>query len=272
MVTGLKPSWQNLKGSGFASKNPVEEMVGQLVSWQLVANNFGGNNIEFNFTQCQILKSYGVPYPYAEWTMSIKFSDSQSSGWGIFGTSVAEALGIDIELLDIDLLKGRWCHILQFEHEFGEDSKAAPDPTTGLKPKIKGNVFKLVGLIVAGQQVVSVAGTPAAIVSPTPTPAVVAPIAAPVITPAPVVVDGLAPVATIAPPPMVTGITPEQQALSLLHGKDTAGFFQVAVPDPLIRTDAALVNSILSNAFITAQIASGMVTKNADGTHSVVGM
>ena len=70
---------------------------------------------------------------------------------------------------------------------------------------------------------------------------------------------------------MVRGGGSLQRALELLNGRDTAAFFQVAIPDPLIRTDAALVNAILSNAFITAKVAAGEIVKNEDGTHTVAG-
>ncbi len=78
--------------------------------------------------------------------------------------------------------------------------------------------------------------------------------------------------AVVEAPPASTGPTktPEEQALFLLNGKDIASFFQAALPDEIIRSDAGLVNTIMNNVFVTAQIASGKVIKNEDGTHTVV--
>jgi hypothetical protein len=266
MVSGLKPTWQNMKGGGGA-KTPVEEIVGQCYDWRLEANRWGSNDVTLMFNQCQILKS-DTPFPYAEWELAIKYSDNANSGWGIFGNSAATALGIDIELLDIDLLKTRWIHLLRSEEIFGDDAKAAPLPD-GTQPKIKGFVWRIIEFVQPGQPVAAVAQ-----MAPAPIPMVAAPVA--VATP---VVNGPAPAVAVATPPVVVapvvaapvaGLSPDQQALELLHGRDISSFFQVAVPDVIIRTDAALVNSILSNAFVTTKIASGDVVRNDDGTHTVV--
>ena len=279
----LKPSWQNLKGGG-AARTPVEEIVGQCYDWKVEPTQWGSNNIVLSFNQCQILKS-DTPFPYAEWNLTIKWSDTVSSGWGIFGQSAAEKLGVDIELLDIDLLKGRWMHLLRTFKEFGDDRNAAPLPD-GTQPKISGFVWQIVQFIQPGQTVQSVAqGTPVPQVNPV-VQAMVSnpngpqPVAVPAVAVSPVQAAPVQVVSTIVAPvtpvavvqPAGAGITADERAMTLLHGKDTASFFQVAIPDQIIRTDANLINSILSNAFITAKIASGEVIRNDDGTHTVVGM
>lgn len=296
MTTGLKPSWQGLKTSQNFN-NPVEEVVGQIVDWRIELDNFQNNQVILKFAQCQILKM-DAPYPYPDWELSIKFSEHENSAWGFFGLSAAEALGTSIELLDIDLLKGRWAHVLRTPHDYGPDK--AKESSPGVPARIMGVVYRIVKFIEPGTAVTSVAPVapvavaPVAVVAPVQAPApiaapvampaaqVMAPAVAPVAVPvaaAPVAV-ATAPVAVAEAPvavvetPAIPGAqpTPEDQALTLLHGKDIASFFQVAVPDPIIRTDPALVNAIMSGVFAQAQITSGKVVKNDDGTHSVVGM
>ena len=154
MTTGLKPSWKNLK-TGVNYNDPVEEVVGQFLDWRLEPNSFGDNQIIFRLSGCQILAS-DQPFPYADWEMVVKFSESENSGWGHFGKSAADALGVDIELLDIDLLKGRWTHILRTEKDYGED-KNKPEVAPGVPARIVGKVYNIVKFINAGEKVTSIA-------------------------------------------------------------------------------------------------------------------
>jgi len=312
MTTGLKPSWQGLKAPLASSTNPVEEVVGQFVDWRLELDSFNNNQIVFRFGQCQVLTS-DVPFPYPDWELSVKFSEHEVSAWGFFGLSAAEALGTSIELLDIDLLKGRWAHVLRTMHDYGPNKEKESSP--GVPARMVGAVYRIIRFIQPGEAVASIApprvvapiatpvpvaatpapvqvAMPAAQVIPAPTQTLTPTVQAPLVngevsasaipSPAPVMVSTpavAAPVTTVAVPaaaiPATTvapDITPEDQALLFLHGKDNASFFAAAIPDPIIRTNAELVNSIMSGVFIQAKITSGQVVKNDDGTHSVAGM
>ena len=65
MTSGLKPSWQGLKGAQDFN-NPVEEVVGTIVNWRLEPNHFGDNQVIFTLANCQILKT-DIPFPYPDW-------------------------------------------------------------------------------------------------------------------------------------------------------------------------------------------------------------
>tara|TARA_Y100000310_G_scaffold193641_1_gene193601 strand:+ start:8073 stop:8834 length:762 start_codon:yes stop_codon:yes gene_type:complete len=249
---GLKPGWKNMKGGG--SKTPVAEAVGLFSGWKTEVSNFGGNNVVLSFTNCQMLK-LDAPYPYPDWDLSIKFSESINSGWGIIGTSLAEGLGLELDMLDIDLLRGRWCHMLREDnHSFGTNKTVNPPQA------MLGSVWRLVRFVQPGESVVSVAPVmaPTPVATPAPAQAIAAPVA--VATPAPVVAAG------------ELSTDPQTRALQLLHGKDLSAFFQAAIPDPIIRQDGSLVQTITSNAYVPAQVAAGKAIQNADGTYSVVGM
>lgn len=276
MLDGLKPTWKGLKGSG-ASANPIAEIVGLCQAWDAKPNSFGDTQVNLHFSNCQVIKADAV-FPYAEWTLSIKYSDSQNSGWGIFGESVAEALGINIELLDIDLLKGQWCHILREDgHSFGTNRQTSQE--------MLGTAWHLVETIQPGAQVtprhpsLQQAALVAQVVA-TPTLPALTPIPS---TPAPTpAMLGNTITDTAVSSPVAASIptvdTPELsqdptvRVMQLLHGKDLATFFQLAVPDLVLRTDPMLINSILSNVFVPGKLASGEVVQNPNGTYSVRGM
>mgnify|MGYP005829468061 CR=1 FL=1 len=263
----MKPSWKNLRGTGGAT--PVAEVVGLCDSWGLAPNQFGDNQITLSLSQCQILKS-DSPFPYTDWALSIKYSDSLNSGWGKFGQSVAEVYQVDIDQLDIDLLKGQWLHLLRIDNvNYGTDRN------TG-QPFL-GSAWKLVELVAPGAPVaaihpslanpqVSAASVVAAVAGAVvPVPVITAPITTTPPVPAPTYT---AP-AVVAAPQIAQ--TPEDRALELLHGSDLATFFQTALPDPVLKGDPMLMNSIINQSFIAAKITSGEVVLNEDGTHTVAG-
>ena len=278
MTSALKPSWQGLKGAQDFN-NPVEEVVGTIVNWRLEPNHFGDNQVIFTFANCQILKA-DTPFPYPDWEMSIKFSESEKSGWGMFGVSAAAALGVDIELLDIDLLKQRQVHILRSPYEYGPD-KNKPELSPGVWPPMVGKVYRIIKFVQPGEPVTSVAPLSTTTVAPPATVPAPVPVTTPVTMPDPQV----APAPWTAPTPTPTPTAPipstapaggevssEDHALTLLHGKTMAMFFQVAVPDPIVRLDPNLVNAIMSNTFIVGMVASGRVVMDEGGVYSVVGM
>ena len=274
MTSGLKPSWQGLKGAQDFN-NPVEEVVGTIVNWRLEPNHFGDNQVIFTFANCQILKT-DTPFPYPDWEMSIKFSESERSGWGMFGASAAAALGVDIELLDIDLLKQRQVHILRSPHEYGPD-KNKPEIAPGVWPPMVGKVYRIIRFVQPGEAVTSVAPIGGVVAAPTAAIAtpVTPPVTVPVAMPDPQVAMAMAP--PIAAPiavsaPSTNEVSSEDQALILLHGKTIAAFFQAAVPDPVVRLDPILVNAIMSNTFVVGMVASGRVVMDEGGVYTVVGM
>ena len=85
--------------------------------------------------------------------------------------------------------------------------------------------------------------------------------------------EGAPPPTTVtgAPPPPTTPVVDaNQQALSLLAGKTEQLWHQACFIDPVIKADTAVVQSIISRAFLNGLEAAGKVTKDADGIYSVV--
>ena len=247
MQDSMKPSWKNLKGAG--GSTPIAEVVGLCDSWEIAPDAFGSNQVAFALSKCQVLKA-DSPYPYSDFTLSIKYSDSLNSGWGKFGDSVSKVLNTATDALDIDMLKGQWLHLLRVDNvPYGTD-RATGQPITG-------TVWNLVEIVQENAAVTAVHPSLQAGAIPSAAPAPVAPVAAP---------------AAVAAPANTGSSDPQQRALELLHGKSQADYFPVALSDETLRKDPMLLNSILSNAFIAAKVASGDVTQNTDGTYSVVAM
>lgn len=248
----MKPSWKNLKGAG--GSTPIAEVVGLCDSWEIAPDSYGTNQVAFSLSKCQVLKA-DSPYPYSDFTLSIKYSDSLNSGWGKFGDSVSKVLNTATDALDIDMLKGQWLHLLRIDGvPYGTD-RVTGQPITG-------TVWNLVEIVQENAAVTAVHPSLQAGVVPFATPSPVAPVDV-ATTPAP---------AAVAAPASAGSSDPQQRALELLHGKSQADYFPVALSDEILRKDPMLLNSILSNAFIAAKVASGDVTQNTDGTYSVVAM
>lgn len=72
-----------------------------------------------------------------------------------------------------------------------------------------------------------------------------------------------APVGTPAP----ATVTPTQRAIDLLDGKNQQQWNNVVFQDPMVKGDTALVNSIITGAFLAPLEESGVVTKDADGVY-----
>lgn len=66
------------------------------------------------------------------------------------------------------------------------------------------------------------------------------------------------------------GIKPSDKAIELLSGKTLAEFQQLALADPVVREDAALVGLILSGGFVTSLLATGKVVVDDDQRYHVV--
>jgi hypothetical protein len=82
-------------------------------------------------------------------------------------------------------------------------------------------------------------------------------------------IQSVPPISTTPIPNTPAGVTPEARALQLLNGNNAATFYQTALPDPIIRQDANLVNTISSEAFLASMISQGKVVLNPDKTYTV---
>lgn len=76
--------------------------------------------------------------------------------------------------------------------------------------------------------------------------------------------------ATSAPAqPVATGVTPSQQAMTLLDGKNQAEWNNIVFQDPLVRGDSELIGLIIDGKFIQSLEETGMVTKDENGVFHV---
>lgn len=294
-----KPSWRGLTGGG---ATPVAEFLGTVASWALATNQYG-QAVVFKIHQAQILHS-DTPYPYAELDLSIRYSESQNSGWGKFGESIAAAFGISMEALDIDGLIGQVIHCVRHDNfTFFVDRQGVP---------AVGSFWELVTLVQPGQQVASIyaqvnaaaavnpngtsaqapavppaPGTPPA--PPTamqpqiPTPIVpqpAAPVTPPITNPVvgvpatpPVPPAAAVPVATPTPMPAAPdGSGAENVAKQLLHGKTLSDFYREAMQNQDIRANPVLSQAILMQTYVEGLKQQGVASENSDGTYSIVGM
>lgn len=253
---GMNP-FRGLRRGG--NQTPVSEFVGQLVRCGIgQRDNFGNTPVDMAFERVQVLQS-DAPYPYPTLELGIKYSDQMNSGWGRFAESVAKALGIDLEAVEPSAMVNNFYHLVRHDDVLFFTDKNGNEA--------RGTVWEMVSIIQPGQQVQSIRQPTASTRQTTPQQAAVAapapaPVQQPAAFPAPA-----APV-NLAQAPATQ--TPEARALEILNGKDTAKFFQEALPDPIVRQDPNLITAIFNNTFIQAQIAQGRVLQNPDGTHTVV--
>ena len=139
-----KPSWRGLSQGG--NRIPVAEFIGQCTAWAVAPDNFGNQNVNLSFGNCQVLHS-DTPWPYAEITLAIKISQSVNSGWGKLGETIARAFGVTMDILDIDQLMGQWVHMVRHDATvFGQDRNTGKDMT--------GVTWEMVGFVQTGVQVV----------------------------------------------------------------------------------------------------------------------
>jgi len=78
---------------------------------------------------------------------------------------------------------------------------------------------------------------------------------------------GSAPTPVAGGAPVATGLTPAMQAINILDGKTPQQFNSAVFQDPLVKTDAALVNQIIGNQFVPAMEAAGFISKDANGVY-----
>jgi hypothetical protein len=75
-------------------------------------------------------------------------------------------------------------------------------------------------------------------------------------------------IATSTQPKAASGITPTQQALTLLNGKTETAWYQEVFKDTLVKSQPALMNSIINKQFLPAFVASGAAILGADGKYT----
>jgi hypothetical protein len=260
IMPGMNP-FKGMKRGG--DKTPISEFVGGLTSVGIGSGGFGGSaSIDLHFDRVQVLHS-DAPYPYTTVDLSIKYSDSVNSGWGVFAQSVADALGIELEMVEPSSLVNNSFHIVRMDdYLFFTRTNVNPPE------EIRGTAWRMVAIVQPGAQVtpVSQQAAPAATQPP---------VAAPVADPIAAAQAAMAVAATPAAPQEVLQTapnpnqSPEERALEILDGNDMATFFQQALPDSKVREDPNLINLIFNNTFIQAMIAKGSVVVNEDGTHTV---
>jgi hypothetical protein len=245
---GLKPTWRGLKQGG-SWATPLAEFVGTNAplgsnhSWRTEAGQFG-SQIVLCFNRLQVIRT-DAPYPNSEVELWLKYSEQKNSAWGRFGQSIADALGVELDLLDIEQLNGQQMHMVRHDNvDFGFKDRNTGQAATG-------TVWQLVKLLQPGERVTPVGqaqdGTQPALFEGTAT--LEKPKAAPTVEP--------------------STVSSEQQALDLLDGKNLAEFFQYALPDTAIRADQSLMTAIMNNTFVEAKLATGEVTKDDQGVYHV---
>lgn len=250
---GAIPSWKGLKIGG--EKTPLLEFIGTLVKWSTEVDNFQNVNILIFYQGLQVLDST-TPYPSSEGMLTIKYSDSQNSGWGKAGASYAKANGLDIEQMELDMLKGQVHHMyLKTDEQYGINRQT--------NETMVGTVWKCIQVapsagynpVLAKAQFIAAEGGQA----PAPVPVAVTPVVVAPVVAAPVV----------STPAIASA---HDRALELLHGKDIATFFSDALNDDVIKADNELVQNIVNRSFIATEVQSNRVTENPDGTYTVAGM
>jgi len=253
---GLVPSWKGLKTGG--EKTPVTEFIGKMTRWKTEPDNFQNINIIFSYDQCQVLDST-APYPSAEVVLSIKYSETENSGWGKAGGAYARANGIDIEQLELNMLIGQIHHMVLKSEHYGTNKAGEAmvgnawncikiNPASDYNPSLSKAQY-LAGALTAPQPVV-VQTQPQSQVSQQ------------------TMVESPAPVAeSTSTPQDARGV-----ALSILHGKSLADFFTEALAHADVKSDNALVQAIVSRTFLASEVAAGIVAENPDGTYSVLSM
>ena len=295
LTPGQIPGFSNMVEG---SRIPVGEFIGQYAGWALMETQYG-QAIAINFVNVQVMES-DAPWPYAEVKLQIRYSNNLRSGYGIFGESLAKALGIAREACDLEMPKGHFMHVVrEDDHVYGQNQQTGQEmtgtvwhvyqvisPGSPAPAPVRGALFpkKQVVGAVAVQATQAVMGQGVAPVAP----AVVAPVAPAIVAPAatPAVV-GVAPVAPavmpVEPPPAAQVIvapavvvpaatmTTEALALSLLNGKDRDTWTREVMNSQQIREDAALFNAILNNQWLANMMGSGRVVQNQDGTYTVNG-
>lgn len=240
-VEKARPHWQGMSSGGNWG-TPLIEFAGNFKGWSEDDGQFGISWV-LEFDRVEVVRS-DAPYTSAEATVSIRASNALNSGWGIFGESLAKAQGVELDNLNLDGSVGQTWHMVREDaHDFGFKVKE-----TGRQAV--GTVWTVVTIVAPGQPVV-----------PVEVPKEVVP-----------VVESSGTSVAVEPTPVETvAVTAEERALQLLNGRNKATFFQIVLPDDMVKKDSTITSEIINDTFIQARIASGKVTVDEDGVHTVVG-
>ena len=116
---GQQPNFANLSDGG---RTPVSEFVGQYNGFDPQETQYGQNLI-FHFINCQILDADNA-YPYDTVDVSMRYSESKRSSYGMFGESLGAALKIPMEQVDLNLLVGHFFHMIREDnHTYGTNAQ-----------------------------------------------------------------------------------------------------------------------------------------------------
>lgn len=241
------PSWANLE-SGFAGQTPVFDFVGTFDSWSLDSSGSFGARVVCNFRDCVALQADEPVNNTAPISISIKISKSENSAWGKFGKSTAEKLGASLESFDINTLKNLKMHLYRLRENYGKNQATGQN--------MVGDVWRVYEIIAANA---AHSVIPAAVFANQPAKESPVVVAAPVQQPA-----------QVTPLPGVVNSDPNARAIELLDNKDEAGFFAAALSDNDIKTNGALVSSIVTRGFQQGLLANGTFTIDAQGVYHKV--
>ncbi len=270
-----------IKWSGLATgggKVPVVCFIGRLIDIVEDPRQYGLYLME-KYDQVQILES-PAPWPWATIDIPIKYSDKENSGWGHHVTS-AKALGLATAATNLAMAKaelvGKIYEMRQSAQSYGENQAGQA---------MTGDVWRFVRIVQPGAPMVTpqpqyavppavapapvnpAALAPAAPATPAIPPAVDPAIAAALVAAAVPLTPAVAPVINVAPDP---SDTPAIRAKKLLHGRALNEFLAVALPDELLKSDPALVNSIFDGSLVLGLKSSGQVVMGPDLKFTVVG-
>ena len=272
---GGVPSWEAMTMG--RQKSPLLDFIGTFARFDTEVDAFDRDLLHLHFTNLQVYNVEGT-FTDAEAIVSVPFSRSWNSGFGKLGKSFSELLGIDPKTFNINLiLQGVYRMVRTPNEVFGQNR------ATG--EVMKGDVWRAVQIMSApGVAPVAPPVMPMAPVAPTLPPA---PPIAPPLPPAGMMPPQVPPMAPAVPvaqavpeappwempppvaPPTAATVTPTQRALELLHGKDLGTFWNMAMQDPIIKSDQPFMQSIMDRSFIATQMVAGKVIENANGTYTV---
>lgn len=244
-------------------KSPLLEFIGTITSWDVENSPFTNDNgktdslVVWQFDRIQIirLRDDSGPYPHDTAEIKIKYSEAMRSGFGLFQSSVNEALGLPSNESDLDKMIGQTFHLESYRYNWGKIPGSTSVDNNG---DTFGDVWKVISMNDNGAGPV-VAATVAPIAPPVQAPL---PATAPVVQPAP------AP-QVAAPVASTLAVISDTEVLALLNGKDKASFVKEVVASEPIRTSTLFVD-LMNDAWLARQIANGVVTKDeGTGIYSV---
>ena len=272
------PSWKGLKQG---NNIPVAEFVGECTGFRVEHDQqYNSQNVFVGFRGVQVLKTDN-PWPYAELELRVRSSESLGSGWGMLGESVALAMGTQLgdENFDIQSMPGHIFHMVRTDNYlYGVNQNngqrmagavwrahkimAPGEAPVQVWPQYQQGRYAISdqaqqqaangqGMAQQGQQQVQQVAQQPVQQTQQPIQQLVQQPVAQATMPAPVAADW--------------PTEPNERAKVMLTGRTRSQFFEVALPDEVIRQNPELNQAIVSMSFIEAVIASGEFTEGQDG-------